>query len=96
MSSSDSKESLNEFQKFKIKQDEYDLMFVGAKLNKEFDSEKIDELLDKSDKKWQNSEYWNLKENVRHAVDIANLKRVTNTRFYDKLQNLNDKILIFR
>ena len=60
-------------------------MFVGSKLNDEFDPDRIDELLEKSDKKWQDREYWNLPENVRHAVDIANLKRVTNTRFYDRL-----------
>jgi hypothetical protein len=44
---------------------------------------------------WQNENYWKLPENVRNAIDIANIKQ-KHTSFYHRLLTLNDKIFVFR
>lgn len=40
-------------------------------------------------------EYQKLHENVQHAVDLAKTKS-SKTEFWHQLQNLNDKILIYK
>lgn len=47
------------------------------------------------DAHWKNKEYYRLPENVRNAIDIAEMKQ-KHTSFFNKLQTLNDKILVFR
>lgn len=44
---------------------------------------------------WRTEEYWKLPENVRKAIDTANMKS-KHSQFYDKLQSLNDKIYVFK
>ena len=44
---------------------------------------------------WKNDDYWKLPQNVRHAIDIAKTKQ-PNSDFYYKLQNLNDKVLVYK
>lgn len=44
---------------------------------------------------WQNENYWKLPENVRNAIDLANIKS-KHTSFWYRLQTLNDKIFVFR
>ena len=44
---------------------------------------------------WRNKAYYQLPENVRRAIDIAEVKK-KHTSFYYKLQSLNDKIFVFR
>lgn len=44
---------------------------------------------------WQNEKYWKLPENVRNAIDIAELKQ-KHTEFWRRLETLNDKIYVFR
>ena len=46
-------------------------------------------------KSWQNEDYWKLPENVRRAVDLAESKS-KNDSFCKKLENLNDKIFVFK
>lgn len=43
---------------------------------------------------WQNEEYWSLPANVRNAIDLSNSKS-THSRFYYKLQDLNDKLKVY-
>ena len=43
---------------------------------------------------WKNRQYWALPENVRHAIDTAQLKK-KHSDFYYRLRLLNDKIHIF-
>ena len=47
------------------------------------------------DDSYKNKSYWNLPENVRNAIDVAKSKS-RHSEFYYKLQNLNDKIYVFR
>jgi len=47
------------------------------------------------DESYKNKAYWSLPENVRKAIDTAK-QRSQHSDFYYRLQNLNDKILIFR
>jgi hypothetical protein len=44
---------------------------------------------------WRNEAYWRLPENVRNAVDLANMKN-KHTAFCQRLESLNDKIFVFR
>ena len=44
---------------------------------------------------WRNDAYWRLPENVRNAIDLANMKS-KHTQFWHRLEALNDKIYVFR
>lgn len=44
---------------------------------------------------WRNDAYWRLPENVRNAIDLANMKS-KHTQFWHRLEALNDKIFVFR
>ena len=44
---------------------------------------------------WQTEGYWNLPEKARNAIDQAKLKS-KHSDFWYRLQNLNDKILVFK
>ena len=44
---------------------------------------------------YRTESYWNLPENVRNAIDVAQMK-AKHSDFYYRLQTLNDKILVFR
>ena len=43
---------------------------------------------------WRNSQYWALPENVRNAIDVAQMKK-KHSNFYYRLRLLNDKIAVF-
>ena len=47
------------------------------------------------DAHWKNKEYFRLPENVRNAIDMAEMKQ-KHTGFFYKLQTLNDKIFVYR
>lgn len=47
------------------------------------------------DAHWKNKEYYRLPENVRNAIDMAEMKQ-KHTGFFYKLQTLNDKIFVYR
>lgn len=47
------------------------------------------------DLSYQNSQYWALPKNVRTAIDNAKQKS-QHSEFFYKLQDLNDKIIIYR
>mmetsp|Transcript_39262 Transcript_39262/g.59922 ORF Transcript_39262/g.59922 Transcript_39262/m.59922 type:complete len:194 (+) Transcript_39262:352-933(+) len=49
----------------------------------------------KKDETYKNQAYWTLPENVRKAIDVAKQKS-QHSDFYYRLQNLNDKIFVFR
>ena len=44
---------------------------------------------------WKNEAYWRLPENVRNAVDLANVKS-KHTQFWRRLEAMNDKIFVIR
>ena len=44
---------------------------------------------------WKTKKYWNLPENVRAAIDLSEMKR-QHSQFWYKLQEVNDKIYVFR
>jgi len=47
------------------------------------------------DEAYKNDAYWALPPNVRNAIDIAKQKS-THSEFFYRLQNLNDKIFVYR
>ena len=47
------------------------------------------------EKPWQTPAYHKLSENRQKAIDNAN-EKAKHSEFYYKLQNLNDKIVVFR
>jgi hypothetical protein len=47
-----------------------------------------------NDGHWKNSQYWSLPENVRNAIDVAQMKK-KHSDFYYQLRLLNDKIHVF-
>lgn len=59
------------------------------------EDEMHEELEEKMKCYWRSKQYWKLPENVRNAVDIAHMKQ-KHSQFWYKLQNLNDKIFVFR
>ena len=68
-----------------------------AEENNEKESDSGQELLNANPRGhyWQNDKYWKLPENVRNAIDLANIKS-KHTAFWYRLQTLNDKIFVFR
>lgn len=54
-----------------------------------------DEPVVPDDAYWKNKEYYRLPENVRNAIDVAEMKQ-KHTSFFYKLQTLNDKIFVYR
>ena len=93
------------FKAYKQKKQRYFPNFDGTKDsglygNKGFDSDEDNEsemVVDCSGGgyHWQNDKYWKLPENVRHAIDVAEMKQ-KHTEFWRRLQTMNDKIYVFR
>lgn len=46
---------------------------------------------------WKDEQYYRLPKNVKNAIDVAEMKsRPNHSKFYHKLQNLNNKIDVYR
>jgi|APSaa5957512535_1039671.scaffolds.fasta_scaffold32902_3 hypothetical protein len=58
------------------------------------DSDVSSERGDVAEGSWKDQNYWALPENVRSAIDVANLKK-KHSDFYYRLRVLNEKIHVF-
>ena len=80
-----------------MKHNQYKLEFSKQKINWDVKKEDLNTLLAKSQKQWRNKDYWALPENIREIVDLNAVRRGEHrTDFYNKLQNLNDKINVYK
>ena len=79
----------------KSKQDEDQESKSSASSDNYYQKPKVIETPEERAIDWRNKDYWKLPEHVRNAIDTANIKS-RHSQFYNRLQNLNDKIYVFR
>ena len=90
----------------KVQDDEVELKLGSNDSNKNLldynDTKKAYEELSEASKAfddkhapWKTKTYWALPENVRNAIDVAK-KKSMHSEFWYKLENLNDKLMIFK